>query len=88
LHCARGRHFDARNLSADTKSDDPPFARGIGQNLFRGFHAPLGVAGLAALLNNAGAQLAGRPDFVKVLIGLLPPPVRDHVPESDIAALT
>jgi triacylglycerol lipase len=56
LHCARETRFDARNLSADTKSDDPPFARGIGQNLFHGFHAPLGVAGLEALLNNAGAQ--------------------------------
>jgi hypothetical protein len=88
LHCTRGRHFEARNLRADTKSDDPPFAGGIGHNLFDGFHAPLGVAELLALLKNAGAQLAGRPDFVKVLIALLPPPVRDHVPENYIAALT
>ncbi|MEA2758090.1 MAG: triacylglycerol lipase [Methylobacteriaceae bacterium] len=88
LPCASGTRFDARNLSADTNSDDPPFARGIGHTLFNGFRAPFDVARLAALLNNAGSQLAGRPDFVRVLIQLLPQPIKDHVPENYIAALT
>jgi hypothetical protein len=32
--------------------------------------------------------LSGRPDLVKVLIALLPPPIKAHVPENYIAALT
>jgi hypothetical protein len=40
------------------------------------------------LLKNAGAQLAGRPDLVKVLIQLLPDSIKAHVPENYIAALT
>jgi hypothetical protein len=86
LRCAPGAHFNAGALAADTSSDDPPFAGGGAHGLFDQLLAPLG-GGLAALLHSPGPHLAGRPDFVKVLIALLPPPVRDHVPENYIAAL-
>jgi hypothetical protein len=87
LRCARGTHFSAGALAADTNSDDPPFAGGgAGHGLFDQLLAPFG-GGAAPVLNNPG-QFAGRPDFVKVLIQLLPQPIKDHVPENYIAALT
>jgi triacylglycerol lipase len=87
LRCAPGAHFNAGALAADTSSDDPPFAGGARHGLFDQLLAPLG-GGVAGLLHNPGPHLAGRPDFVKVLIQLLPDSIKAHVPENYIAALT
>jgi triacylglycerol lipase len=91
LHCEQGRKFDASDLAADTRSDDPQFVAGIAKELTDLLHGPLsGVLSAAAQLQLAQSLAFGqgppdaRTDPGGILIELLPPRLRDHMPDRYI----
>ncbi len=93
LHCNRGGKFDGSQLAPDTRSDEPPFLSGVSKELtgllhgpLSGFLSPLERLKLAAALA-AGLGPAGmRTDPGGILIELLPPRLRDHMPDRYIGA--
>jgi pimeloyl-ACP methyl ester carboxylesterase len=93
LNCPRGGTFNTRDLTADTGSDEPEFVRGISNELIgllRGplsqFLSPIDRLKLAASLT-IGAKPAGmRTDPAGILIELLSPRLRDHMPDRYIGA--
>jgi hypothetical protein len=93
LHCERGSKFDTRALAADTRSDDPQFVAGVAQELSGVLHGPLsGILSAAQQLALAQALTLGqgppgaRTDPGGILIELLPPRLRDHMPDRYIGA--
>ena len=74
-------------------SDEPGFIRGIAGELRSFLHNPVAEASVyAAQLRRAGAALIGRPDptirtdAAGIGIEMLPPRIRDHMPDRYIAA--
>lgn len=93
LHCDRGAKFDGASLSSDTLSDEPQFERGILKDLAQLLHGPLSkllspferLQLAASLAVGAGPQ-GMRNDPAGILIELLPPRLRDHMPDRYIGA--
>jgi pimeloyl-ACP methyl ester carboxylesterase len=88
LHCARLGKFDAGTLAPTTGSDEPNFVKGISAQLH---HAPLSeIMSFAARAKLAAALTLGvgpaglRTDLGGIAIELLPPPLRDHMPDRYI----
>ena len=93
LPCERQGRFDKANLASDTSSDLPPFVAGVADELATVLHGPLSTAQSAgARIKLATALLAGmgisdmRSDAGGILIELLPPRLRDHMPDRYIGA--
>lgn len=94
LHCERGGKFAGQPLAAGA-SDDPQFAQGVSKEFAEFLHGPI-----TAVLDQAGrAQLAlalafghgpagMRTDPGGIAIELLPPRLRDHMPDRYIGACT
>jgi triacylglycerol lipase len=91
LHCARLGKFDAGTLAPTTDSDEPNFVKGISAQLKQMHHGPLSeimsfaergklAAALALGIGPAGL----RTDPGGIAIELLPPPLRDHMPDRYI----
>lgn len=94
LCCQRLGKFAAADLAADTASDAPLFAKGEAAELNDFLHAPLAAAQDAlAQLRLAAEMAAGiappgaRTDLGGIVIELLPPRLRDHMPDRYCAAL-
>ena len=93
LHCERQGRFAKANLASDTSSDLPLFVDGVAKNLTAVLHGPLAATlsagarvGLAASLL-MGVKIANmRTDPGGILIELLPPRLRDHMPDRYIGA--
>ena len=93
LHCERLGRFDKANLASDTSSDFPPFVSGVAKDLRDHLHGPLSaVLSIAARIKLAAALLTGmgpsnmRTDPGGILIEMLPPRLRDHMPDRYIGA--
>jgi len=94
LHCERRGKFNERNLAADTREDAPFFIKGEANEIRAFFHSPLsavssvaGQLGLAAEMALGRAPPGTRTDVGGVLIELLPPRIRDHMPDRYCSAL-
>jgi len=75
--CARGDEFDTSSPGVAPIDDEPAFVAHLGGNLLSLFNLPA-----------AGVLLgAARTDSVGRLIELLPPPLRDHIPDRYWGAL-
>jgi pimeloyl-ACP methyl ester carboxylesterase len=93
LHCERQGRFDKAKLASDTSSDFPPFADGVAKELATVAHGPLSsVVSAGARIKLAAALLTGmgpssmRTDPGGIAIELLPPRLRDHIPDRYISA--
>lgn len=73
-----------KNAGAGIGSDEPGFVHGITQELSDFFHNPLAEPGVFA--EQLRPDAATRLDPAGIIIELLPPRLRDHVPERYIAA--
>jgi triacylglycerol lipase len=86
LPCVQGGIFDQAALAGSTGSKDPDFVDGEARKIRAFFAAPLSAAGATAarLRSSVDHVFSGRPlpgartDPAGILIGLLPPPLRDH----------
>jgi hypothetical protein len=94
LHCARRGRFDEQDLAADTRSDDPPFVKGVAGEIRDFIHSPFGAASAAATQLRLAAEMAlgkvrpgKRTDPGGILIELLPSRIRDHMPDRYCRAL-
>ncbi|MFL4970516.1 MAG: lipase family protein [Xanthobacteraceae bacterium] len=94
LHCTRGGKFDAGTLTANASSDDPGFVEDAVKAVRDLIHSPMSqLLSLGQRLKLATALALGRApgnmrsDPVGVAIELLPPRVRDHLPDRYIGAL-
>jgi hypothetical protein len=94
LHCARRGRFDGQDLAADTRSDDPPFVKGVAGEIRDFIHSPFGAASAAATQLRLAAEMAlgkvrpgKRTDPGGILIELLPSRIRDHMPDRYCSAL-
>ncbi len=95
LHCERGGKFDAAQLASDTSSDEPEFVSGVSKELTTILHGPLsGLLSPLARLKLAAALAIGvgppgmRTDPGGILIELLPPRLRDHMPDRYIGGVS
>jgi len=93
LHCARQGKFDAKSLAAVAGSDEPQFVQGVANELNDLLHGSLsGVMSMAERLKVIAALTLGvrpggmRSDPGALMIELLPPTLRDHMPDRYIAA--
>jgi hypothetical protein len=93
LHCERLGRFDKANLAPDTRSDLPHFDDGVAKDLTAHLHGSLSaVLSAAARIKLAVSLLTGigvsnmRTDPGGILIELLPPRLRDHMPDRYIGA--
>ena len=93
LHCERQGRFEKANLAPDTSSDLPPFDDSVAKELRAHLHGTLSAAARikpAAPLPtgmNTGMNIANmRTDPGGILIELLPPWLRDHMPDRYIGA--
>jgi triacylglycerol lipase len=93
LRCERGGKFSAADLAADPTSDDPLFVDGVAKKLNGLLHSPLSsILSPLARLKLALALVTGRgppgmrTDSGGILIELLPPRLRDHMPDRYIGA--
>jgi hypothetical protein len=91
LPCDRGAKFKTEALVADLTSDSPPFIEGISKDLSSLLHGPLSTVlsaaarfKLAALLATGRGPIGMRSDPGGVAIELLPPRLRDHMPDRYI----
>jgi hypothetical protein len=91
LHCDRDAKFKTEALAADSTSDSPPFVEGISKDLRSWLHGPLSALGSAASRFKLAAMLAigrgpggMRSDPGGIAIELLPPRLRDHMPDRYI----
>jgi hypothetical protein len=94
LRCVRLGKFDEQILATDTVSDDPPFVQGVAGEIKDFLHSPLGAANAAAAQLRLAAEMAlgrvppgTRTDPGGILIELLPPRIRDHMPDRYCSAL-
>jgi triacylglycerol lipase len=91
LTCTRLAKFVTPNLAVDTNSDFPPFSRDVAQSVREHLNGVFGQAErlrLTAMLA-IGANPSGlRTDPAGILIEMLPPRLRDHMPDRYIAACT
>jgi pimeloyl-ACP methyl ester carboxylesterase len=95
LHCERGEKFTAGALAADTTSDEPLFHKGASKDFSNFLHDPLARMisdadrlKLAAALAFGRGPAGMRTDPGGIAIELLPPRLRDHMPDRYIGALT
>jgi triacylglycerol lipase len=95
LHCERGGKFDAAQLAPDTSSDDPEFVSGVSKDLIKILHGPLSALlspfdrlKLAAALALGIGPSDMRTDPGGILIELLPPRLRDHMPDRYIGGVS
>jgi hypothetical protein len=93
LNCERQGRFDKASLASDTSSDFPPFVSGVAKDLRDHLLGPLSaVLSIAARIKLATALLTGmgfsnmRTDPGGILIDMLPPRLRDHMPDRYIGA--
>ena len=93
LQCERLGRFDKANLASDTSSDLPLFAPGVASDLSTISHGPLSaMLSAGARIKLAAALLTGmgpssmRTDPGGIIIELLPPRLRDHMPDRYISA--
>ena len=93
LPCERQGRFDKANLTSDTSSDLPLFVAGVAADLATVLYGPLSTTlSAAARIKLATALLTGmrisnmRSDPGGILIELLPPRLRDHMPDRYIDA--
>ena len=92
LTCERLAKFVASDLAADTSSDVPPFEGGFAQSAREHLNGAVAAVAerltLTALLK-IGANPSGvRTDLAGILIEMLPPRLREHMPDRYIAACT
>jgi hypothetical protein len=94
LHCVSLGRFYEQGLATDTVSDDPPFIPGVASEIRDFLHSPLGAANAAAAQLRLAAEMAlgrvppgTRTDPGGILIELLPPRMRDHMPDRYCSAL-
>jgi pimeloyl-ACP methyl ester carboxylesterase len=91
LHCERMGRFDAGQMDPATESDKPDFQEGVAKELASVLHGALAGEARARLESLmrvlAGAAADGvRTDAAGILIDLLPPRLRDHMPDRYMAA--
>lgn len=93
LSCDRLGKFSPADLAPNTASDEPSFVKGVSKELTALVQGPLsGVRSFAVRLKLAVALLKGvgpagaRTDLGGITIELLPPRLRDHMPDRYIAA--
>jgi len=93
LHCERLGRFDKANLAPDTRSDLPQFDDGVAKDFTAHLHGSLSaVLSAVARIKPAVSLLTGigvsnmRTDPGGILIELLPPRLRDHMPDRYIGA--
>jgi triacylglycerol lipase len=93
LHCDRLGRFDKTKLEAGSDSDDPAFVKGVAGDLAALLQGPLsGILSVSTRIKLAATLLAGFPssgmrtDPGGILIELLPPRLRDHMPDRYIQA--
>jgi hypothetical protein len=93
LHCERQGRFEKANLAPDTSSELPSFDDGVAKELRAHLHGTLSaVLSAAARIKLAASLLIGmnianmRTDPGGILIELLPPRLRDHMPDRYIGA--
>ncbi len=91
LHRDRDKKFDSNALAANTDSDDPPFVAGVTKDLISLMHSPLSRTlsfvqrlKLAALMTTGRAPSDLRTDPGGIAIEMLPPRLRDHMPDRYI----
>jgi hypothetical protein len=91
LHCDRGGKFDAGKLDKEATSDDPLFTKGVSKELHEIFSKPvLYVLAQAKHLKMVATALLGmntaniRTDPGGIAIEMLPPRLRDHMPDRYI----
>jgi triacylglycerol lipase len=94
IHCSRGGRFEDRALAQTIGSDEPQFEKGVSKQLHGLLHGPLSSAmSVTARLKIASALALGigpagmRTDPGGLVIELLPPPLRDHMPDRYIHAV-
>jgi triacylglycerol lipase len=94
LRCNAGGKFDQRELAPDSESDEPLFEAGVAKDLQALLNDPgqLIAAVKDRLQVAAGRELGVGPsntrsDLGAVAIELLPPRLRDHIPDRYISAL-
>jgi pimeloyl-ACP methyl ester carboxylesterase len=94
LHSARRGRFDQQDLVSGTLSDDPPFVKGVAGEIRAFLHSPFGAATAAAAQLRLAAEMAlgkvppgTRTDPGGILIELLPPRIRDHMPDRYCSSL-
>ena len=92
LPCQRQGKFDKAKLAPDVSSDLPPFDSGVAKALRDQLQGPLSAAVTAveriklALALQAGAKIPNmRTDPGGIIIELLPPRLRDHMPDRYIS---
>jgi triacylglycerol lipase len=95
LHCQRGGKFDPAQLTPDTSSDDPGFVAGVSQELSGLWHGPEATIRTQVERLKLAADMAlgrvppgTRTDAGGIAIELLPPRLRDHMPDRYIGALS
>lgn len=95
LHCDRQRRFAVADLAPDCSSNDPGFVPGISKDVAALLRDPLSIVRFelsrVALLSRVlvGRAPPGiRHDFGGIAIELLPPRVRDHMPDRYIGGLS
>jgi hypothetical protein len=93
LRCGRGEKFDGRALDRAVGSDEPQFVEGTSKQVIEVFHRPLtrfmSAAARLKLVAALGLGLGPsgmRTDVGGLVIELLPPPLRDHMPDRYIEA--
>jgi triacylglycerol lipase len=95
LDCARQGRFAAAHLAPDCTSNDPGFVVGISKEVAALLRDPLSIVrfelGRVALLSRVAVGRAPpgiRHDWGGIAIELLPPRLRDHMPDRYIGALS
>ncbi len=88
LFCPDGR-FDPGRLSRGTDSDEPAIERDVRTTFERLRHSGLlDVLSLAMSLRVMSGPRSPYEGFLGAIIGILPPPVRDHIPDRYWNALS
>jgi triacylglycerol lipase len=94
LHCSTLGKFRAEDLTSDTSSDEPGFRRGIATEFRQIAHAPINALreqaehfGLALDMALGRVPAGTRSDLGGISIELLPPRLRDHMPDRYWGAL-
>lgn len=87
LHQPRNTAFEAANLDAAPGSDEPSFGAPGMASLLHDWEAALRGFGLEGPADGSGPDWSGRPNTVALLLEALPPGIKDHLPDSYIAAL-
>jgi hypothetical protein len=93
LRCPRQGKFDSAKLANDVSSDEPPFVAGAAKSFMEHLRPPLSAVGAAleqiklAVALGAGVNIPNmRNDPGGIIIELLPPRLRDHMPDRYIDA--